>query len=58
MRFNLDGESAEKPAGAGRAGVAVCPGVAGRHGVEILTRRLSVCGEINGNSPPRYYRSS
>ena len=38
MRFNLDGESAEKPAGAERAGVA------GRPGVEILTRRLSALG--------------
>ena len=38
LRFNLDGESAEKPAGAERAGVA------GRPGVEILTLRLSVLG--------------
>ena len=38
LRFNLGGESAEKPAGAERAGVA------GRSGVEILTRRLSILG--------------
>ena len=46
LRFNLylDGESAEKPAGAERAGVA------GRPGVEILTRQLSALGSKSTGS--------
>ena len=43
LRFNLGGESAEKPAGAERAGVA------GRSGVEILTRLLSILGSKSFN---------